>query len=391
MKRYFLFITIIICLFPFWGKSQQLSPNAEISLLTCSPGDEMYSLFGHTAIRIKDTNIDSVFNYGTFDFNTPNFYMKFARGRLKYILSYKSFENFMLEYRYTKRGVIEQVLDLTQKEKQQLFQALIVNYRPENRFYHYDFLFDNCSTRARDIIVQNCDGKIQYNYSYIKPATFWNLLDKYMYKSKWIFLGIHLALGSPCDVSATNFQQSFLPDNLMESFNNAVITGEDGNRKLVKSCRSILPARVICKTTIWYLRPLFLFGLLAVLILILTIININKVKQYFLVDYLLFAITGLVGWLIVFLWFFTDHQATGPNWNLLWANPLYLPFALILLKSKSKTARYFFLFNTILLLLILAFWWAIPQQLAYAVIPVIFMLLIRSFNNLKWKSDGKNK
>ncbi len=391
MKKLFLFITIIISVFPFTGKSQQLSPQAEVSLLTCSPGSEIYSQFGHTAIRIKDTNMDYVFNYGTFDFNTPYFALKFAQGRLKYMLDVDSFNEFIQRYTYTKRGVIEQVLNLTQNEKQQLLRALIANYQSENRFYHYDFLFDNCSTRVRDIIAKNCDGNIQYDYSYIKPATFWQLLDKYMYKSKWIYFGIHLALGMPCDVTATNFQQSFLPNNLMEAFNHATIVSDNGNRKLVKSSRTLLPVRVKSKTTAWYLCPLFLFGLLSIFVLILTVVNRNKAKQYFGIDYLLLSISGLVGWVIVFLWFFTDHQATEMNLNLLWANPLYLPFGVILLKRKSKIAYYFFLLNTLLLLLLLAFWWAIPQELAYAVLPIIFILSIRSFNNLKWKNNEKNR
>ncbi len=384
MKRFIFILIITICIYPFIGKSQQLSPNAEISLLTCSPGNELYTLFGHSAIRIKDKHIDCVFNYGAFDFKTPNFYMKFAQGKLKYMLSLSSYQEFLAEYTYTKRGVIEQILNLTPQEKQRIFIALINNYQPQNKFYHYDFLFDNCSTRVRDIIAKNCNGTIRYNYSYIKkPLTFWNMLDKYLLKNKWIYLGIHLALGSPCDVVATNFQQSFLPDNLMLAFNHATIVNEETNRQLVKRTQQILPVKLEYKTTAWYLRPLFLFGLLATVLFAFMLIYRNSPKQHLWIDYLLFSIAGLVGWLIIFLWFFTNHQATENNWNLLWANPIYVPLIWIFLRKKGKVRRYFFQFNTLLLIFTLAFWWAIPQQLASAVIPIIFMLLIRSYQFTK--------
>ena len=141
MKTLVTLLISVICLLPLPGKAFQLSNEAEISILTCSPGKELYSLFGHTAIRVRDpkAGMDEVFNYGTFDFDTPHFYLKFAQGLLPYQLSTTSFRNFMLSYQMEERSVYSQRLRLDSLQKQQLFDLLLENYRPENRSYLYNF------------------------------------------------------------------------------------------------------------------------------------------------------------------------------------------------------------------------------------------------------------
>jgi len=365
---------------------QNLSKNAEISLLTCSPGDELYSQFGHSALRIKDVEkkLDLVFGYGAFNFNTPNFYPKFARGKLDYMLSYSKFDRFKNEYIHEKRGIIEQKLNLDSIEKQKLFNALIVNFKPENRYYRYDFLFDNCSTRIRDIVKANTSGTILFDTIVDQPKSYWNLLDPFMEKSRWIFLGIHLALGIPCDVEATPYQYMFLPDNLMLGFESAKIKSNETTKPLVKSTEVILKTALDLKITSWYKRPVFIFGIIAISGLILSFVYLKKKKNFFVFDFFIFGICGLLGWLIIFLWFFTDHQATGPNWNIIWAFPLHFPMIFVLLRKKSHLfAYYYFLLHTIILILVLGTWVFIPQSFPNEILPFVVLLLIRSLYIIK--------
>lgn len=385
MKRFKFLLFIAFCSILNFSNlfAKELSEKSEVSLLTCSPGEELYSLFGHSALRFKDpvNQIDLVFNYGTFNFNTPNFYMKFARGKLKYRLAYENFENFKVGYIYEKRGIIEQTLNLDLESKRRLFSAVLKNYQPENRYYSYDFLFDNCSTRIRDIIESSIEGEIIYNETNINPKSFWNLLDHYMENSRWIYLGIHLILGSTCDIEATPYEYMFLPDNMMYAFNNATINHT--NQPLVDKSNIILATAIDYKMTVWYKRPGIIFGLIAFIVLIICLFTLNKKKNYFIIDHFLFAATGLLGWIIIFLWFFTDHQATGPNWNIIWALPIYFPIANFCLITKSTFSLYFFRGTAILLLVVLAFWSIIPQSLPMEILPFVALLFIRTLYIIK--------
>jgi hypothetical protein len=164
-------ILFLVTTYQAIAQKQQLSDQAVISLITADPGEELYSLFGHSAIRVKDTvnNQDLVFNYGTFNFNTPNFYMKFTRGKLLYMLSIQQFDRFKRSYEYEKRDLKEQILNLTQDQKQAIFQFLLWNYQPENRYYKYDFFFDNCATRIRDVFIDELPG-LNFQFEYVKEG-----------------------------------------------------------------------------------------------------------------------------------------------------------------------------------------------------------------------------
>ncbi len=360
--------------------SKELSECSEVSVLTCTPGKDLYSLFGHSALRFKDPahKIDLVFNYGTFDFNTPNFYTKFARGQLKYCLSCSTYEQFCMAYIHEERGIVEQKLNLDFATKNKLFKAVLENYEPHNRYYNYDFLFDNCATRIRDIIEENVNGMAYNNKQFSNPKTFWDLLDQFMENSRWIYLGIHLVLGSPCNVEATPHQYQFLPDYMMQAFSEATILKNGSRIPLVYCTNEVLKAKLEQTRTVWYLAPWFIFGLIASLILAISIFCLRKGKSFFVIDHLLFGITGLLGWLIVFLWFFTNHQATAPNWNILWALPIHFPMANLLLWIKSKKSHYYFLLNAIFILMVLASWTFIPQSLPNEMLPIVALLFIRS-------------
>jgi hypothetical protein len=236
-------LILIFCLIKSSVSAFTLSPEARISLLTCEPGEEVYAKFGHTAIRVQDAEngIDAVFNYGIFDFNAPNFLFRFVKGETDYILGVTDFEYFVWEYESRGSAVVEQVLNLTQEEKQGLFDALLINHLPENRTYRYNYFFDNCSTRPR-VMVENAIYKFSHSqpvnpYSYAlcfdsseivyskidNSKTFRQWVSQYVGEGSWLEFGIDLLIGSRADLPPKGKESLFLPDNLMFAFENAQV------------------------------------------------------------------------------------------------------------------------------------------------------------------------
>ena len=352
---------------------QQLSPGARISLLTCSPGTELYTTFGHSAIRIQDTarRIDLIYNYGLFDFDTPNFYWKFLRGKLSYKLGVQSFASFLAEYREEQRTVVEQEIRFRPEERQKLYDFLQENYRPENRYYLYDFFYDNCATRIRDALENEATERLRYQYPEAPKASFRQMLDKYLLGRPWIDFGIDLVLGQPADRVADFREQMFLPDYLAQNLQLAFI---DNHLPLLGP-----PQRLT-----WYtpteakatgITPVSLFWLLFGLLGILSVL----VHHRFLlqIDLMLFGLSGLLGCLLLFMWWGTDHPATAWNYNLLWANPLLLPLTYYYGRGRRRGAL---LWGSVVSLIwagLLVAWMALPQQLHPACIPLVLMMLIR--------------
>lgn len=377
MKTLVTLLISVICLLPLPGKAFQLSNEAEISILTCSPGKELYSLFGHTAIRVRDpkAGMDEVFNYGTFDFDTPHFYLKFAQGLLPYQLSTSSFQHFMYTYQLEERSVYSQRLLLDSLQKQQLFDLLLENYRPENRSYLYNFLFDNCTTRARDIIAQSLqNSQVEWNTPDL-DKNFWNLLDEYLGASPWVQWGIHTILGQRGNRTATPYQYMFLPDYLMYGLNTATID----HKHLAEKAQLLYEAPEQDNATPWYFAPLFIFGIGALLLIIL----LWKSRGNALLNTVVvptFLFTGLVGCLLVFLGGFTAHPITAPNWNILWANPLNLialPF--LLGKHLPRFIAIYLKIYMVLLVAALPAWVicqpAVPMPSVFLIILMLFLCL----------------
>ena len=377
MKTLITLLINVVCLLPLPGKAFQLSNEAEISILTCSPGKELYSLFGHTAIRVQDpkANLDEVFNYGTFDFDTPHFYLKFAQGLLPYQLSATSFRNFMLSYQMEERSVYSQRLRLDSLQKQALFDLLLENYRPENRSYLYNFLFDNCTTRARDIIDKSLQNS---HFEWNTPdldKNFWNLLDEYLAVSPWVQWGIHTILGQPGNRTTTPYQYMFLPDYLMYGLNTATID----HKHLAEKAQLLYEAPEQDNATPWYFAPLFIFGIGALLLIILLWKSRGKAMLNTIV-LPTFLFTGLVGCLLVFLGGFTAHPITAPNWNILWANPLNLialPF--LLGKHLPRFIAIYLKIYMVLLVAALPAWVicqpAVPMPSVFLIILMLFLCL----------------
>ena len=383
---FFLFIFSLILINPISQvQAQNAQSETKISILTCSPGLELYSLFGHSAIRVQDPSrhMDVVFNYGNFNFNTPNFYSKFVRGKLKYNLTVNYFKDFKRSYKRDKRWIKEQELDLSSESKQKLVEALWKNYRPENRYYMYDFLFKNCSTMIRDIIQKEVIGQLEYKDSnLISEQSYRDLLNLFMTETPWIYTGIHLALGYTCDVNASNYQKMFLPDMLKNGFDQALITQNAQTTKLVSKENIILGERANQTPTPWYKHPLFVFGIIALIGLLLTLSSIKNKKRFVLLDILVFGSTSLLGFVLLFLWFFTDHLAMRPNLNILWALPIHLPLITILFRKNRPTwVKSYFKYHSIFILLVLAAWPILPQSLPYTLLPFVVLIFIRSVFN----------
>jgi len=347
-------------------------------LLTCSPGEELYSTFGHTALRVKDnaTRSDIIFNYGTFEFG-PNFYTKFIKGQLRYFLSIENFADFAYSYQYESRSIQEQVLRLSCAEKEKLFAALQANAQEENKYYQYDFLFDNCTTRARDIVAGNTASTVIF-HNILPPdiPSFRNQIHYYLNKGGqyWSKLGIDLLLGAKLDKKVSNQQAMFLPDYLLKGFDSATINGQP----LVISPQTILQMpSPLNKGSLF--RPFIIFLLLLVVIVILSFIQkTSSAKVLYAFDFLLFLIAGLIGLLLLFMWFGTDHNTTQNNYNLLWALPTHALMAFFILKKKDWVRKYFrtVMWLSILLLLTWAF---LPQQMNNGFIPIVLLIIFRSW------------
>lgn len=371
MKKIVLLFIIIVCCH-LENRAFTLSPEAEISILTCSSGSELYSLFGHTAIRVHDprANYDQVFNYGTFDFQTPHFYLKYAKGLLPYYLAKSSFDHFMEMYKMDERSVYSQTLLLDSLQKQTLFNLLLDNYRPQNRAYLYNFLFDNCTTRSRDILVKSLPGKIEWNL----PDTgknFWNLLDEYLQASPWVQWGIHTILGQRGNRQASPFQYMFLPDYLMYGLNSA----QYNHRRLATDATILYQAPENSVPNPWYFTPVFVFAF-GVLLIILILYKSKSRCLLNTVTVLMFLFSGIVGCLIVFLGAFTEHPMTAPNWNILWANPLNLfvwPF--LLGRQLPRTILFYLHFYLIMLTVALPVWIFAQPAIPMASLSLIILLL----------------
>lgn len=382
-KRRFLrklFLSFVILLSVVFGSVAQTdSCQLQISLLTCSPGEELYSSWGHTAIRVVDstTGVDIVFNYGTFDDSDPLFLAKFTKGLMVYTLSAYPFSEFVEEYKYYKRGVIEQVLQLDCATKTKIFEALRQNYTGDNRFYNYYFHSDNCTTRARDILAKNIGKSLQLGQVIpLEAPTFRNLIHEYLDSSKqyWSKLGIDILLGATLDKKVTNEQAMFLPDFLMKGFDSAKLD----NKPLVLLSTTILSVPPATPTTNFLTPSIVLWAV--TLIVIAVGFSRKKAAARFLIvfDRVLFIVLGILGALLLTLWIIRIDTVCRNNFNLLWALPTHLLIGFI--PWNKKWVKTYFKINTIINIALLLLFFLLPQQLNTAIIPLILLIAIRSRN-----------
>ncbi|WP_370392092.1 DUF4105 domain-containing protein [uncultured Winogradskyella sp.] len=355
-----------------------LSKDATVAVLTFGPGASLNDAFGHNAFRITDKTrgIDLVYGYGEYDFEAPFFYLKFAQGKLNYMLSRHNFRDIYRYYSRHNRDINEQVLNLTNKEKQELFNYLEHNYKPENRRYLYDFFYDNCATRIRDVAELATESPIEYTIPKdFVPKTFRTLIYEHVDKNTWGSLGIDLALGSIIDRKASPREHMFLPKYVHDFFATATIGME---RSLVQSSAQLNTAEDREDRLNFLVSPFLILGVLALGILYLTYKDHKNNSRTTWLDMSLAIFTGLVGIILFLLWFATDHTATGYNYNLLWAFPLNLILLGQLRKRNPKPWVKGYLKFLLLMLCLLTLHWLIGVQVfALSLIPLLIALAVR--------------
>ncbi|SOE19552.1 protein of unknown function [Spirosomataceae bacterium TFI 002] len=386
MKK-ILFAVLFICFsLLVKGQNVQLSEQTQVSLLTISAGEELYSTFGHSAIRINDpiNGIDENYNYGSFDFDAEGFYIKFLRGTLPYEISSYEFSRefqYWTSLEYQGRGVIQQVLNLNQEQKQKVYELLEENLKPENKQYQYKFFFDNCSTRLKDILQSACGDSLSFNPSIHPDSTYRQWIDKYAKENNklWSDFAMDIAIGVPSDDTTGWEGAMFLPYNLMDAFGGAQII-RNGKSEPFVIIETVLAERRITNPE-ERLTPIIFFGIIFALALYITWIEVKSEVRSKWFDKTFFTITGVSGLIFCLLWFATDHGVTNQNFNILWAFPLVL-FAVW---KKNKTSKVIFLIQMILALFLILAWWYIPQGLNPAIIPIAGIVIIRSY--LFWKRN----
>ena len=389
--------------------------SIEISLLTCGPRQQVYSLYGHTAIRFQDkqTGRDIAINYGVFSFDKPFFVLRFVFGLTDYEMGIAPFDIFEWEYGPTGCGVRQQVLNLTAQEKMAIAQAVDRNMEPQNRVYRYNFFYDNCTTRARDIIADNLNGRIVYDTStpqhlnistpqhHNTPAqypTFRNLIHNYNETHRWARFGNDLLLGVKADYYTTFEQQQFLPERLCADFERAHIISADGTkRNLVSSSfwlfEPTTKQQSIQQTNMSILdvfSPLVTFSILSILTLIIAIVEYRRKRIIWVFDASIMLTTGACG-LLLFAMIFSQHPTVSLNLQILLLNPINI----FMLYSVTKAARQ----NRIhwwtkawsaLILLLLA--GSFLQSYAEGITIVALSLLLRNILNIyTFKNTGSKQ
>ena len=374
---------ILALLFVFLGLSlnaqfKPITPNAEISILTIESGASLYDAFGHSAFRINDSiaKVDVIFDYGRYDFNAPNFYLKFVQGKLNYKIGANHFKDFYQSYVAQNRQVKEQILNLNFEEKEKLYKFLIRNYRPENQNYLYDFFYDNCATKIMDVAQTATGNSITFHTpENLDSESFRSLIYQNVKPNSWGGFGIDLALGSVIDRDIDSKHFMFLPEYIALFFENATLKNDI---PLVAESKILYESKKADSNTNFLLSPLFVFLIISMLILYITYTDYKKRSRSRILDTLIFSLTGSIGIVVLLLWFATDHTATANNYNLLWAFFLNL---FLIKQTLSKRPKLWFKkyvkFLIILLCLMTLHWILGVQVFNSALLPLLVALFIR--------------
>ena len=357
--------------------------SIRVSLLTCSPHDEIYSLYGHTAIRYEDkaSKTDIVVNYGMFSFKKPFFVARFVLGLTDYEMGIQDFADFCYEYRYFGSQVTQQEINLTSEEKGQLLKALQDNYA-NARVYRYNYFYNNCTTKARDIILKSINGKIEYKNAIDKSVSFRDLIHGCNANYSWASFGNDLLLGFKADMQTTREEQQFLPDNLMRDFGQAKIVSADGSaRPLVKNTEIIVKGNDYAMAGKTKITPQFVFITLLILMAAIVFAEIKTKKRLLWVDITLLLASGLAG-LILFVMLFSEHPTTSTNLQILILCPLNLYWAIYIIKNRrnERKLRKTWIFLSIMLCIGLS--GRLVQVYAEGIPLLALSLLLKNCGNL---------
>ena len=314
------------------GAQSMTNPDRiQISLLTCSPGKEVWAQYGHTAIRYydKESGEDLAINYGIFSLDQTYFIPRFVLGMTDYRMGVQPMDMFLAQYSYEGRGVVEQVLNLSAEDKEVIYKALQENMKPENVVYRYNYFFDNCTTRARDMLVNHLHGKVVYPPAE-ENATFRSMIHKWNNKYEWAQFGEDLLLGVNADRKTTKSEQQFLPENLRSDFDKAKYNG----KPLVKETNVLLDAETEVVEPVFPLSPLSIALIFAVISLVMMLFSYRRQQVYWEWDLALMLTSGLMG-IIFFVMIFSQHPCVSLNFILLFFNPLPLFFLYSTIKKKK--------------------------------------------------------
>lgn len=380
--KYFIF-----CLFMgvAFSVQSQSTDSIRFSLLTCAPGTEIYSLFGHTAIRYENytRRIDVAFNYGMFSFNTPNFIFRFVAGETDYQLGITPYSYFEAEYAMRGSSVYQQVLNLTQSEKERLLTILENNYLPENRIYRYNYFYDNCTTRARDKIEECIEGKVVYPDS-LSGKSYRSIVHEFTAGSPWNEFGIDLCLGAEADKEINKRQQMFSPFYMKYYASNAYIVDAGGTRRpLILDETKIVDVEPDEVQPGFVLSPLMCGALFLALCVVMAWGQWKTQRIWWGWDIVLYGLQGLAGCIIAFLFFFSVHPTVGSNWLLILFNPiplLYLPF--MVYKAVKRKKDYYHVGNMVYLTLFITILPFCGQEFNLTVLPLALGLLVTSASHV---------
>ena len=330
----------------------------------------------------RSTRTDIVYNYGTFEFDDPSFYSKFIRGKLLYFLSQENFADFQYDYQMDNRGIDEQVLHLDCKQLEEIQHFLFNNLQANNKYYKYDFLPDNCTTRLRDIIEPRADTSMRtVDIPEARGMTFRNAIHFYLDKGGmyWSKLGIDLLLGKKIDRKMTSREAMFLPEFLEKGLDSTTVKGN----YLVKTKDFPVTKAETDGDGESLFTPTLVFSLFALVIFLLGLSRSTMAqKTLHILDIILFLVIGLLGCLITFMWFGTDHRDTGDNLNILWAWPTHIVAAVMLIFRKKIPPNYFLAYSIVTLIIMIS-WPFLPQQLNPSIVPILAIAAWRSWKKTK--------
>jgi len=385
MRKIFLLLLALSSLL-LQGHSQPLSPSAKVSLLICAPGDEIYTYWGHAAIRIQDPiyGIDSVFNYGVFDFMAPHFYWRFAKGETDYQLGIQRMSSFLQVYRDDQQKVTEYELLLTTAERESLYEALVENYKPQNRFYRYSQFADNCATRIRDQLEKAVGGNIRYNTSGDKRMSFRNLIDLYVQDNSWDAFGIKLALGLPTDRITTFSEKMFLPDYLGDDMAKAMVDRDGKTTRLTGEAVVLFDAPA-WKRSFSPTSPAVVILIFFLAVVLLTIQERKRKTRYHWLDITVFIAIGIAGMILYFTTFISVMPSTKWNLNLIWAFPTHFLLGVLWLFPTMRPKLFWYIrLTAIVTILFLVSMYFLPQTFHWLVAPLCLILILRTGTLVKF-------
>lgn len=388
-----LIIALMLSFFSLTQSVRGQEDSIKVSLMTCAPGTEIYALFGHTALRYEDTarGEDWVFNYGMFSFNTPHFIYRFVKGETDYELGVTPYSYFEGSYAMRGSSVYQQTLNLTMAEKQKLRRLLEENYQPENRVYRYNFFYDNCTTRARDIIEECIEGKVVYPDGK-EGLSFRDIVHQYTKGHEWDELGIDMCLGSEADEPVDARKQMFAPFYMLEAAGKATIVAGDSVRPFVLQEKKVVDVEPEGGEGGFPLSPLVCVFVLMGAVCLVGWIQLKVKKVIWIWDLFLFGVQGLAGCVIAFLVCFSTHPTVGSNWLILLLNPIPLIYLPVMVYRAIKGKKDFYhLINIVYLTLFIMIMPFVQQKFNATVLPLALCLLLCSASHVLLYYRQNNK